>query len=42
MNNIINMLLLAENKIKSEMYLRQPGFTFRNTKNKKLKKTRDS
>ena len=28
MNEIVNKLLLAGDKFKPEMYLRQPGFTF--------------
>ena len=50
MNDIINKLLLAEDKFMPEMYLRQPGFTYSAcgpfTKNKqriqKFKQTGDS
>ena len=50
MNEIVNKLLLAGDKFKPEMYLRQPGFTFIAcepfTKNKeriqKFKETGDS
>ena len=28
MNEIVNKLLLAENKFMPEMHLRQPGFTY--------------
>ena len=38
MNEIVNKILLAENKFMSEMHLKQPGFTYSDcgpfTKNK--------
>ena len=50
MNEIVNKSLLAEDKFMPEMYLRQPGFTYRScgpfTKSKerikKFKETGDS
>ena len=39
MNEIVNKLLLAGDKFMPEMYLRQPGFTYRI---QKFKETADS